>query len=165
MTPSLQLKSIYLLYAFSSLSTSSSSSSFSYSFSYQLLLYFFLTKIKEIHSFSVKKTLDLPSLAALEKKITLSILPVRSRLLGKLSKKNVEVQSTGDHICPVLSCPGLAWPAACPVNLSCPACLAAWLAVYLPVLPAYLPACLAVQPAVCMHHSLYSSSHTSLSSL
>ena len=104
-------------------------------------------KIKEIHSFSVKKNLDLPSLAALEKKITLSILPVRSRLLGKLSKKNVEVQSTGEcYTISVLSCP---------INLSCPG----WLAVSLSVcLSVCLPFCTAGRLSTCItrctHHPI-----------
>lgn len=53
-------------------------------------------QIKEVQSYSMKKTVDLGSLILLEKKITVSILPVRSRLLGKLSKKNVEISINKD---------------------------------------------------------------------
>ena len=46
-------------------------------------------KIKEIHTLSSRKNLDLSALDILEKKITQTILPVRSRLIGRLGKKNV----------------------------------------------------------------------------
>ena len=41
----------------------------------------------------MKKNIDFTALQILENKIAINILPVRSRLLGKLSKKNVDLPS------------------------------------------------------------------------